>query len=204
MSLLAQRLTRQVSVAAPSSSRRLLATAVDAKALAEAVSEPPQPSKAELDATRRRPPSNVKINPDHGLWAFFRKDKEGKVLTLEPAHKTEDFSGRAWEAVELRRKSFQDLHTLWYVCIRERNLLATQRAEFRRLNIGLDGSTNLMDKDKRVRKTMKLIKLVLNERRLAYEQAKAIWEQGQQNTESAPDAEPAKEETSEMVASTSA
>ncbi|KAG8938554.1 54S ribosomal protein L4 mitochondrial, partial [Tulasnella sp. 408] len=149
MSLLAQRLTRQVSVAVPSSSRRLLATAVDAKALAEAVSEPPQLSKAELDATRQRPPSNVKINPDHGLWAFFRKDKEGKVLTLEPGHKTEDFSGRAWHAVELRRKSFKDLHTLWYVCLRERNLLATQRAEFRRLNIGLDGTTNLMDKDKR-------------------------------------------------------
>ncbi|KAG8944536.1 54S ribosomal protein L4 mitochondrial [Tulasnella sp. 424] len=204
MSLLAQRLTRQVVLASPSSSRRLLATAVDAKALAEAVSDPPQLSKAELDATRRRPPSNVKISEDHGLWAFFRKDKEGKVLTLEPAHKTEDFSGRSWHAVELRRKSFKDLHTLWYVCLRERNLLATQRAEFRRLNIGLEGTTNLMDKDKRVRKTMKLIKLVLNERRLAYEQAKELWEQGQQTAQSEPDAEPVKEETSEAAPSVSA
>ncbi|KAG8994368.1 54S ribosomal protein L4 mitochondrial [Tulasnella sp. 427] len=201
MSFLAQRITRQVSLAAPSTSKRLFATAVDVEALTKAVSEPAQPSKAELDATRQRPPTNVKISPDHGLWAFFRKDKEGKVLTLEPAHKTEDFSGRSWHAVELRRKSFKDLHTLWYVCLRERNLLATQRAEFRRLNIGVDGTTNLMDKDKRVRKTMKLIKLVLNERRLAYEQAKALWDQGQH----AP-AEPAEsllEEPSETVASPS-
>lgn len=51
---------------------------------------------------------------------------------------------------------------------------------------------------------MKLIKLVLNERRLAYEQAKAIWEQGQQNAAAEPEAEPAKEEKSDAAASTSA
>lgn len=51
---------------------------------------------------------------------------------------------------------------------------------------------------------MKLIKLVLNERRLAYEQAKALWEQGQQTAQSEPDAEPVKEETSEAAPSVSA
>jgi large subunit ribosomal protein L47 len=32
-------------------------------------------------------------------------------------------------------KSFKDLHTLWYVTLRERNLLATQREEARRAGI---------------------------------------------------------------------
>ena len=44
-------------------------------------------------------------------------------------------AGRSWNAAEIRRKSFKDLHTLWYVLLRERNLLATQLAEGKRMNI---------------------------------------------------------------------
>lgn len=43
--------------------------------------------------------------------------------------------GRAWKVDELRNKSFTDLHTLWYVLLKEKNVLATQEAERRRLNI---------------------------------------------------------------------
>lgn len=44
-------------------------------------------------------------------------------------------AGRAWKASELRLKSFNDLHTLWYLVVHERNLLATQTQEMRRNGI---------------------------------------------------------------------
>ena len=37
---------------------------------------------------------------------------------------------------ELRRKSWEDLHRLWWICVKERNRLATEAYERRRLNAG--------------------------------------------------------------------
>lgn len=74
--------------------------------------------------------------------------------------------GRSWSAEELRQKSFKDLHTLWYILLRERNVLATQREERSRLGITL-GNDLLSKRTFRCRKSMARIKYVLNERRLA-------------------------------------
>jgi large subunit ribosomal protein L47 len=82
----------------------------------------PRPSK-EL------PP--IKVDPNHGLYAFFAGPEQ---LLSTPAEDREH--GRAWTVEELRRKSWEDLHKLWWVCCRERNRLSTADRERERLKIG--------------------------------------------------------------------
>ena len=44
--------------------------------------------------------------------------------------------GRAWTHRELRNKSWEDIHALWWICCKERNRLATEKAERARLKAG--------------------------------------------------------------------
>jgi hypothetical protein len=60
-------------------------------------------------------------------------------------------SGRAWAAAELRRKDFRDLHTLWYVLLRERNLIATQMESYRRASVPAGVLRNVQKRDGQVR-----------------------------------------------------
>ncbi|KAE9395080.1 hypothetical protein BT96DRAFT_923105 [Gymnopus androsaceus JB14] len=111
--------------------------------------------------------NRIPVREDHGLYAFFRKKQPAQGQTLEGEAQYETLggsrlverfqSGRSWKASELRLKSFEDLHTLWYILLRERNLLATQQEE--------------------CRKSMARIKYVMNERRLAYEGAVKLAEE---------------------------
>jgi large subunit ribosomal protein L47 len=73
--------------------------------------------------------------------------------------------GRAWKAAELRLKSWDDLHGLWYSCLKERNLLET-----RMLWLGQSDPAKAAERDeygrrrKQVKLTMNRVKQVLSER----------------------------------------
>jgi hypothetical protein len=58
--------------------------------------------------------------------------------------------GRSWDAAELRRKSFDDLHKLWYILLMERNVLNTQKDEARRNGVDLSSYTHVSEQLLRV------------------------------------------------------
>ncbi|KAK9824202.1 hypothetical protein WJX72_008497 [[Myrmecia] bisecta] len=74
-------------------------------------------------------------------------------------------AGRAWKAADLRTKSWDDLHKLWYVLLKEKNMLATEAL---RLKANGEKLPQPVRKQK-VRKSMARLKLVLTERAMAEE-----------------------------------
>jgi len=105
--------------------------------------------------------------------SFSTSTNEGPRKTLEQAttwdglnHFIDDPAampaGRSWKAVELRRKSFDDLHKLWFVLVRERNMLHSQKLVAKRNGIVM----NEFGRVKKVNESMGRIRRVLNERRL--------------------------------------
>ncbi|KAL0944259.1 mitochondrial 54S ribosomal protein uL29m [Colletotrichum truncatum] len=118
-------------------------------------------------------PANYKrtvgVDPNHGLWDFFYDKKLVNTPSEDQAH------GRAWMVEELRKKSWDDLHALWYVCLKERNRISTTSRERTRRQLGF-GSYEANERDETVLKTMKAIKHVLTERFYVWEDARVIAE----------------------------
>lgn len=73
-------------------------------------------------------------------------------------------SGRAWRLEELRIKSNSDLHKLWYVLLKEKNMLLTMEYECKQ-QVELFPSPERIDK---VELSMSNLETVVRERNKAY------------------------------------
>uniref|UniRef100_A0A069DY66 Large ribosomal subunit protein uL29m n=1 Tax=Panstrongylus megistus TaxID=65343 RepID=A0A069DY66_9HEMI len=91
-----------------------------------------------------------------GLMEFF-DDKENWTVN-------EIRVGRAWKKEELRIKSNQDLHKLWFVLLKERNMLLTMEHEYNE-KLELFPSPERIDK---VKESMINLEEVVRERNKAY------------------------------------
>ncbi|RAK72334.1 mitochondrial 54S ribosomal protein uL29m [Aspergillus fijiensis CBS 313.89] len=131
------------------------------------VSKYPLPKPVARGEVEKRHPT-----PDHGLWGFFPKDRQAlSSPEYDTAH------GRSWSIQELREKSWDDLHSLWWVCVKERNRIATSNLERERLKAGY-GEYEANERDRVVRVTQNGIKHVLRERWYAWEDAQKLYKNG--------------------------
>ncbi|KAK2530887.1 Mrpl47 [Columba livia] len=90
-----------------------------------------------------------------GLEEFFDDPKNWGEKTVK--------SGDAWNIKQLRAKSSEDLHKLWYVLLKEKNMLLTLEQESKRQLKPMPSPERL----EKVEKSMKNIDLVVKERETA-------------------------------------
>ncbi|TLD09204.1 uncharacterized protein PgNI_07544 [Pyricularia grisea] len=108
-------------------------------------------------------------DPNHGLWGFFY-DKQ-----LIPTPQQLSAHGRSWTVQELRGKSWEDLHALWWTCCRERNRISTAMKTRQQIGIKPDNPNDEADaRGKTVKQTMRAIKHVLTERYYTWEDARKL------------------------------
>ncbi|XP_067157739.1 large ribosomal subunit protein uL29m isoform X1 [Apteryx mantelli] len=87
-----------------------------------------------------------------GLEEFFDDPQNWGEKTVK--------SGDAWNIKQLRGKSSEDLHKLWYVLLKEKNMLLTLEQESKRQHRPMPSPERL----EKVEKSMKRIDLVVRER----------------------------------------
>jgi hypothetical protein len=86
----------------------------------------------------------IETDPDHGLWEFFQNRK---MVVNSPPEIAKH--GRSWTVEELRHKSWDDLHRLWWVCAKERNRIATANWERNKSDLGF-GESEMRNRDNTV------------------------------------------------------
>ncbi|CAK5081236.1 unnamed protein product [Meloidogyne enterolobii] len=94
------------------------------------------------------------------LWEFFDKPDNWGMKELSLSRRP----GRSWTADELRLKSNSDLHKLWYVLLKERNMLLTMREAYKIRHLELPNPERI----DRVKESMDNIEVVVHERNDAY------------------------------------
>ena len=125
-----------------------------------------------LQITDPIPPtaSNLRCPADHPLWQFFSNGKFIRTTDdLPPAGHV-----RPWSIPELRHKSFNDLHSLWYNCLREQNVLARENHLLK--NVVGSSHDEFNELSQSIRTTMWQIRHVLNERDLAHSASRASFQ----------------------------
>lgn len=104
-------------------------------------------------------------DPEHGLWQFF-----ADRATVAKPPEEDAKHGRAWMVEELRAKSWEDLHKLWWICVKERNRISTAMYDRGKNKLGF-GDAEANERDAQVKITMRGIKHVLTERQYVWEDA---------------------------------
>ena len=84
---------------------------------------------------------NTEVDESHGLWGFLLAEEErcvfargggvprSVVLILRCLVLTDQILGRPWDYVELSKLNFENLHKLYWVCLKERNRVSTRIEE---------------------------------------------------------------------------
>jgi len=94
---------------------------------------------------------------NQGVNDFFEQAKPAKEGAIARV-------GRSWRASELRLKSFEDLHKLWYVLLKEKNMLLTERDRIDRGRDNARAYPGISGKIRKVCVSMARLKTVLGER----------------------------------------
>mmetsp|Transcript_38678 Transcript_38678/g.39088 ORF Transcript_38678/g.39088 Transcript_38678/m.39088 type:complete len:145 (-) Transcript_38678:491-925(-) len=77
--------------------------------------------------------------------------------TMTPENREKETVGRSWSIKELERKSFEDLHKLWYVLYKENNMLLTEDA----LCVRMGTLSAQPERRRKVKKSLAAIKIVI-------------------------------------------
>ena len=116
---------------------------------------------------------NLKIREDHPLWEFFHEKQF--VRSVDDL----DIQGRSWTVQDLRKKSFEDLHALWYVCLKEMNKIQREAVLYE--DISSSKIQQCMELETALKNSMLSIRQVLSEReaglRNAREEFKVVGEE---------------------------
>lgn len=103
----------------------------------------PQPEPRPLGLLPAQPRGIERPRIRYGFWFVLHDD-------LCHSRLTDLQTGRPWAIQELREKSWEDIHSLWWVCVKERNRIATSNYERERFKPGY-GAHESEERDNAVR-----------------------------------------------------